>query len=496
MKKKTAMLLMTLLCIAAACAQALEVTGLETDVVIREWETNAFFARMEELTGIPVHAHGVAEEDEYEKMIAGLAAGERAQADVLFKASLTRNQEYALLDSGAVIDLAPLIDAHMPNLSALLAANPHWKRTIALEDGRIASLPLINEKERQAFMWINRKWLDQLGMDMPETLEELTAALAAMKDQDLNGNGKDDERAADLLGVYEMRWLLPYVGVVADDYNLARDAQGEIVFAPELPAYRAFIELLRDWYEQGILGRRAFMDMHGAEALSNANNEEKPVVSGMIFTVTPYTHVPVEAIEDYEPVLIPGPDGSIRWRDLLGPIWTGCFAVTSACENPAEALAWVDTLYGEAGALLAYAGVEGEDYTLDADGLWAFKLTDGRTVNDIRSETLIYTGEATPGLYPSDFVQRVDSAVDQHVFAANERVRAVSERVTMPYVLSRAEQARADELAGVLGNLVDRGIARFATGEVELNDNTYAAWLSELRAAGSEELTALFAAAE
>ena len=32
--------------------------------------------------------------------------------------------------------------------------------------------------------------------------------------------------------------------------------------------------------------------------------------------------------------------------------------------------------------------------------------------------------------------------------------------------------------------------------EVELNDDTYAAWLSELRAAGSEELTALFAAAE
>ena len=44
-----------------------------------------------------------------------------------------------------------------------------------------------------------------------------------------------------------------------------------------------------------------------------------------------------------------------------------------------------------------------------------------------------------------------------------------------------------------LGGLVDRGIARFATGEIELNDETYAAWLSELKAAGSDELVAMYA---
>ena len=43
-----------------------------------------------------------------------------------------------------------------------------------------------------------------------------------------------------------------------------------------------------------------------------------------------------------------------------------------------------------------------------------------------------------------------------------------------------------------LSALVDKGIARFATGETELSDETYAAWLDELRAAGSEELVELF----
>ena len=64
--------------------------------------------------------------------------------------------------------------------------------------------------------------------------------------------------------------------------------------------------------------------------------------------------------------------------------------------------------------------------------------------------------------------------------------------MTQPYALGQAEQARADELAAQLGALVDCGIARFATGEIPLNDETYAAWLEELRAAGSGELAALF----
>ena len=46
MKKTTAVLMVMLLCLVSACAYALEVTGLETDVVDRVWEKNAFFARM------------------------------------------------------------------------------------------------------------------------------------------------------------------------------------------------------------------------------------------------------------------------------------------------------------------------------------------------------------------------------------------------------------------------------------------------------------------
>jgi len=491
MKKTAALLLMAILCLSTVCAQAISMTGLETETVTRDWAENLFFSRMEMLTGVSVEAQGMTDAKQYADMLSAMERGE-VNTDVLFKADLTRGQEIALADSGALIDLAPMMAEHMPNLSALLERHPEWREIMTLDDGRIVSLPLLNERERQVMVWINRAWLDQLGVAMPQNIDELTAALEKIKNGDPNGNYKQDEIAADLIGVFEMRWLLPYFGIIADDYNMARNAQGQIVFAPEMPEYRAFVECLTQWYDKGILTRDAFTAMHSSAVLEK-NDEEKPAVSGLLVSMTPYTQMSVSAVEQYEALLMPGPDGKIRWRDFLGGVWTGCFAVTNACEDPAEALRWADALYSEEGALLAYGGLEGEDYIVGADGSWAFNTNTWRDVNSFRSEVLIYTGTATPGLYPSDFVERVDSAPDKHVFAENARVHAVAERVTQPYSLPADKQAQADLLASTLGGMVDMGIARFATGEVELSDETYAAWLAELKAAGSEELTALFA---
>lgn len=497
MKKTAALVLMLVGMLLAQSALALTVTGLETESVGRSWETNLFFRRMEALTGVAVQAHGVEEQKEYDKLLEQMKKGvvEGGMPDVLFKANLSREDEYALLDSGALIDLAPMIDAHMPNLSALLAEHPEWKNIITLEDGRIASLPLINEKERQVLVWLNQAWLDVLGEQMPTTIDELTAALEKIKNGDPNKNGKADEVAADLVGVYELRWLLPFFGVIADDYHIARDDAGELVFAPELPAYRDFIAKMREWYELGVLPEEAFTAAHSAAMLSE-EDEKAPLSTGMMVSVTPYTHVPVDHVTEYAPVLLAGPDGAMRWRDLLGEVWTGCFAVTSACADPAQALAWVDALYRAENMVLGYAGVEGEDYTVNDAGRWAFVLNAGRDISVIRSSVLMYTGAAMPGMYPSDFVMKVDSEIDQHVFSASEQARAVCEQVTQPYCLTKENQEKANALAWEIGRLVDTGIGRFVTGETALDDESYGEWIAQMQAAGSAELVALFAQAE
>ena len=46
-------------------------------------------------------------------------------------------------------------------------------------------------------MFINKAWIDKLGLSMPTTTDELKAVLKAFHDQDPNGNGVQDE-----IGVY------------------------------------------------------------------------------------------------------------------------------------------------------------------------------------------------------------------------------------------------------------------------------------------------------
>ena len=76
MKKSAAILLMTMFCLCAVCAQALTITGLETETVTRDWAEHKFFSRMETLTGISAQAKAVTDTAEYAKLLSAMAHGE------------------------------------------------------------------------------------------------------------------------------------------------------------------------------------------------------------------------------------------------------------------------------------------------------------------------------------------------------------------------------------------------------------------------------------
>ena len=139
---------------ASAVADGLKAVGPETESVSRTWAESRFFARMQEVTGVTVEGREEPDGAKWQKMLDGMEKGE-TDADILFKAELTRSREQRLMDAGALIDLAPLIDDEMPNLSRLLSLHPEWRKIIELPDGRIASLPQINTEERQVCAWIN-----------------------------------------------------------------------------------------------------------------------------------------------------------------------------------------------------------------------------------------------------------------------------------------------------------------------------------------------------
>ena len=104
-------------------------------------------------------------------------------------------------DDGTFIDLTPyLTEEYMPNLSKILEENPDIRSAITMDDGYIYGLPAgermgtagIGADEDYSiysipqFSMINKAWLDDLGLEVPTTLDELHTALKAFKDNDMS----------------------------------------------------------------------------------------------------------------------------------------------------------------------------------------------------------------------------------------------------------------------------------------------------------------------
>jgi putative aldouronate transport system substrate-binding protein len=65
-------------------------------------------------------------------------------------------------------------------------------------DGNIYTLAIAlqvsHDDDGDAMFFMNKKWVDQVGKQIPTTTEELYDVLKAFKENDVNGNGnKDDE---------------------------------------------------------------------------------------------------------------------------------------------------------------------------------------------------------------------------------------------------------------------------------------------------------------
>ena len=86
------------------------------------------------------------------------------------------------------------IEEYCPNVYATYQDNMDgWKQYLTYPDGHIYGMMggfmnSVNNSVNGTF-WINKTWLDDLGMKVPTTMAELEAALVAFRDNDMDGDG-------------------------------------------------------------------------------------------------------------------------------------------------------------------------------------------------------------------------------------------------------------------------------------------------------------------
>lgn len=330
-----------------------------------EWKDMLVMQRYEEMTNIhmdfqEVPADGFAENKQ-------LLFASNELPDVFLRSSLNQNEVSTYgVGSGQLMPLDDLIAEYAPNLTKIFEENPAMRTACMAADGHIYTIPFINLSATGKMdfkQWINVKWLEAVGKEVPATIEEFKDVLIAFRDGDPNGNGEKDEIP---LGIREPSSVYALGGPwglghqLRDTYDI--DGEGKIHNWLCDDNFKEYLMFLNDLYQEGLLWQ---------EYYKNDRSAWRSNLSGEMFGAMymPYSDVFLNCEQDYsgyEPLI--GPAGEKYWPDGMTGVETGTYALSNTCSDPAAAIRWVDYFFSEEGGLFFAFGEEGTTYYKDENG--------------------------------------------------------------------------------------------------------------------------------
>lgn len=308
------------------------------------------FKRMAKETGVIVDWIEIPETNYTEKK--NLLFASNDLPDVVMSA-LSDGDIVRYSSQGVIIPLEGLIDTYAPRIKAILRKRPDIKKYLTAPDGHIYTLPRIQELAHRVDpdnMFINKTWLDKLGLAVPTTPEEFYQVLVAFHEKDPNGNGKKDEIPFGFGIVGKVRANMPnsFFGAFGQlddpDRHLMVD-KGKVYFTASAEGYRKGLAYLAKLYKEGLIDPEAFTQ---DRKQYNAKGRTPDELYGVFFEWFDENMVGDErAKKDYIalPPLI-GPDGNRRWNWAPDQLLSRAnFAITNKMWHPEVAIRWADQCY-------------------------------------------------------------------------------------------------------------------------------------------------------
>lgn len=425
-------------------------------------------------------------------------------------------------EDGTFIDLTPyLTEEYMPNLTKILEEHPEIRAAITMDDGCIYGLPSgeqmgtagIGKEEDYSiftipqFSMINKAWLDELGLPVPTTLDELHTALQAFKDNDMSATYYGNPAGSTIpmsTGFDEWCWgqNIFYAGFgytnwpndVCNDLVLNKD--GTVNFVSDDDNYRAAVTYFHDWYAEGLMDQEMF---------SQDTTQYMSKCSQGYVGVATWWYIE-ELMGDYSkdyvflPVLT-GPDGTSNVTVRTGgAINSGNLSVTSACESPANLLKFFDQWYAPETVMQLQYGPIGTYFTeQDADGRW-LSITDeqsreqyGKSAGELKGQYEVYGPKLILSDYYNTTFKMEDRAIERLTDLYDFWMPYVKDTTTYPVdcVFTAEELDTIDMYRVEFENAVSEQEALWIK-EGGPSDADWEAYKSKLQSCGADKLLEVY----
>ena len=489
--------------------------GIPTFSRVTEWDNNKLTLWLEEKTGYNLEfVHLSTTTSEMVTQVTTMISGGEKLPDLLLYFDADSGVIKMLADGGYIRDLgAEFFDNEevMKNYDydEMIKKNldPEvYEQLITFardSKGRWLGFPYVtggNNDRPATMMYINQKWLDNLGLEMPTTLDELYDVCEAFKTQDPNGNGKSDE--VPMLGGVNVgrgdiaAWIINHYIYVRDSSLYNVDDNGKVYLPYGMDDYREGLKAANKFYKGGLLSSLTWTIQQRSELTSMFTPADEVAKVGVVAT-----HLLMSTAQD-NPVLYEytplapfegayaahGP-ASIAYRNFI----------TTDCEHPEAAFNLLCLLATPEGLRAQRYGEEGVDWQWVTD-----KYTGKQAIEVLNSDAFSGQTSSTWGLginctYWSDGEGKdpapspiANTNAPEEEDNWNQRRTRMNRKHASLYMARAAETdpkylfydvTYTDEEDEAMGNIefdirsyVEESRAKFVTGEWDVYDD--AAWKS------------------
>lgn len=399
---------------------------------------------------------------------------------------------------GLFQDLSGMLD-QAPNVQKMFEEKPDTKRIATQPDGKIYGLPKYQRfwPSSASRLYINQKWLDNLGLSVPTTWDELYDVLVAFKEKDANGNGNpNDEIPMDwpggIGGYFNAAYLLGGTGMTLTDGSgqgyFVEDGQVKNFLTDE--RYKGLITFLNKLYKAGLINPEVFTHDY-TKYQSVARGEGDTAKVGFTLGWVASDRFGEQLAPQYTSMTPPKatPDAQVSWSYDYNSLNYGVnhVVMSAKSKNKEAAMRFINELYAPEVGMQVLFGSLGPNIKDNGDGTYAV-LPPGDANMDPGTWKWTSTLADNGAFYIPDSLQLTLGADMQEVIGQSEPIEAIQidvENDVLPGIFMKYTTADNSTMAlnntNVM-NLANTNFAKWITkGGIE---NEWDAYVKESERAG------------